>query len=273
MARQLRLDHRNHIGLIESAIGQGMRQGTVLSDVDSEVLAVLFDGIGISMNMTRLFAVAGSLSTPAVQGKNGHPSPQRKQRTEVEIVSEPLPREVFYTCSYVPEEIILAPGHVARTLFRAPGARWGGYLFAPENMWLREKPASRRPFRSRASRSGHRRRQLVRRQAALRPLAGLCSATCRALPRGAKKAGCRLDCLLRIRTRAARRPLGEESWRGANDPSFTRKGHSLVEQSAPPSPVSCSLAASSTSRVYPARGGPGWARAGIGYLSRPSALS
>jgi len=56
IARQLRLDHRSYIDFIESVIREGMRQGTVRSDLDSEALAVLFDGIGILMNLMRLLA-------------------------------------------------------------------------------------------------------------------------------------------------------------------------------------------------------------------------
>jgi TetR/AcrR family transcriptional regulator len=56
IAKQLRRDHEQYMRFIEKVLEKGVRQGTVRRDLPVKTLAVLFDGMGILMNMMRLLA-------------------------------------------------------------------------------------------------------------------------------------------------------------------------------------------------------------------------
>jgi AcrR family transcriptional regulator len=56
IANRLRQDHEDYMRFIAKVLKKGIRQGTVRRDLDVSMLAFLFDGAGILMNMMRLLA-------------------------------------------------------------------------------------------------------------------------------------------------------------------------------------------------------------------------
>jgi AcrR family transcriptional regulator len=57
IAERLREDHENYVHFITKVIRKGMRQGSVRKDLDVQMLAFLFDGGGILMNMMKLLSL------------------------------------------------------------------------------------------------------------------------------------------------------------------------------------------------------------------------
>lgn len=54
IANRLRQDHEDYMRFIAKVLKKGIRQGTIRSDLDVSMLAFLFNGVGILMNMMRL---------------------------------------------------------------------------------------------------------------------------------------------------------------------------------------------------------------------------
>jgi AcrR family transcriptional regulator len=57
IASRLRQDHEDYMRFIAQVLKKGIRQGTVRRDLDVSMLAFLFNGAGILMNMMRLLAL------------------------------------------------------------------------------------------------------------------------------------------------------------------------------------------------------------------------
>ena len=57
IAKRLRRDHESYVRFIGGVIRKGMRQGSVRKDLDTEMLAFLFNGGGILMNMMKLLSL------------------------------------------------------------------------------------------------------------------------------------------------------------------------------------------------------------------------
>jgi AcrR family transcriptional regulator len=56
IASRLRQDHEDYMRFIAKVLKRGIRQGTIRRDLDVSMLAFLFNGAGILMNMMRLLA-------------------------------------------------------------------------------------------------------------------------------------------------------------------------------------------------------------------------
>jgi AcrR family transcriptional regulator len=56
IAKQLRRDHMSYIGYIDSILKKGVRQGTIKKNLDTGLIAFIFNGGGIVLNMMKLLS-------------------------------------------------------------------------------------------------------------------------------------------------------------------------------------------------------------------------
>ena len=56
IAKRLRKDHLSYISFIRSVLKQGIQQGTIRTDINTYMMALLFNGAGIVLNMMKLLS-------------------------------------------------------------------------------------------------------------------------------------------------------------------------------------------------------------------------
>lgn len=56
IAKQLRRDHMSYIGYIDSILKKGVQQGRIRKDLDTGLIAFIFNGGGIVLNMMKLLS-------------------------------------------------------------------------------------------------------------------------------------------------------------------------------------------------------------------------
>lgn len=61
IAKQLRRDHMGYIGYIDSVLKKGVQQGAIKRDVDTGLIAFIFNGGGIVLNMMKLLSLNKTL--------------------------------------------------------------------------------------------------------------------------------------------------------------------------------------------------------------------
>ena len=57
IAKQLRREHMSYIGYIDSVLKKGVQQGTIKKDLDTGLIAFIFNGGGIVLNMMKLLCL------------------------------------------------------------------------------------------------------------------------------------------------------------------------------------------------------------------------
>ncbi len=57
IAEQLRRDHMSYIGYIDSILKKGVQEGTIKKDLDTRLVAFIFNGGGIVLNMMSLLSL------------------------------------------------------------------------------------------------------------------------------------------------------------------------------------------------------------------------
>ena len=61
IAKQLRREHMSYIGYIDSVLKKGVQQGTIKKDLDTGLIAFIFNGGGIVLNMMKLLSLNKTL--------------------------------------------------------------------------------------------------------------------------------------------------------------------------------------------------------------------